>query len=349
MDRRTFLKATTVTAGSGLALQGTPVLAATEEEPAAPAVARVRKTLIFGAAWSDDVPVFADAARRLALRVQQVLGDDFRIIQTSEAGSKPDMTFGCQPIGIASAFLEGLSGSYALSPMQHQAWLSIGGGQLLWDDLAAQHGWKPLLAGHTGPQPGLWTTFDLQETSSLAGKRLFVSGSLGRRLVHQLGAEFAEAPPPELANQLTTDQLAAIEWGNPVAALMLGLPDAATHFYRGGIYREGVALALNVRLPVWESLSPSAQAAIEGLAAEQMNLALSESMIHGRLAAQSIEATPSIMVTDLPARLSTEIDRVTDQLINEIALSFPEARRIRDSYLNFRRMLGSEPDARALT
>jgi len=40
---------------------------------------------------------------------------------------------------------------------------------------------------------------------------------------------------------------------------------------------------------------------------------------------------------------------VTDQLINEIALSFPEARRIRDSYLNFRRMLGSEPDARALT
>lgn len=350
MDRRTFLKATTATAGSGLVLQSTPALASAEDGLAAPVVVRAAKTLAFTSAWSDNVPVFSDSARRLAMRLQRVLGDEFRIVRANEAGSEPDLIFGWQPppeFAGASAFFAGLPGSYALNPMQHQAWLNVGGGQMLWDDLAAQHGWKPLPAGHTGPRPGLWTTFDLHEATGFTGKRIFVGDGLGRELVYRLTGKLVEVAPLEVADELAVGQLDAVEWGNPLAGLMLGLAQVATHFYRGGVHSEGVALALSLRLQVWESLSASTQTAFESVAASELNLSLSESMIHSRLAEQSIGATLSITVADLPAHLSAEIDKVVGQLVDDIGSGSPEARRIRDSYLKFRRMLGSESEGLA--
>jgi len=347
MDRRTFLKATTVTAGSGLALQSTAALSSTGDDPAAPALARAAKTLTFSSAWSDDIPVFADAARRLAARLQQALGDEFRIVRADEAVSDPDLTFGRQPVEIdaADAFFAGLPGSYGLAPMHHHAWLTVGGGQMLWDDLAAQHGWKPLLAGHSGPRPGLWTTFDLREASDFASRAIVISGGLGRKLARSLSVDVIEITPAEIATQLAEGQLDAVAWGNPLAGLMLGLPQAATHFYRGGIHQRGLAFALNVRLPVWESFSAATRVAFEGVAAYEFGLGLSESLAHERIAERTIARSASLSISDLPAQVSDATDEVTRLLLDDICTSSIEARRILDSYLAFHRMVESEPEA----
>ncbi len=52
-------------------------------------------------------------------------------------------------------------------------WLTVGGGRLLWDDLAAEVGVKSLLAGHSGAPPPLWSAAPLAGLSDLpAGKSM---------------------------------------------------------------------------------------------------------------------------------------------------------------------------------
>ena len=63
MDRRTFLKTTTLAAGSGLALSSTPALAKPDEDQlAAPAVTQGVTELMFATPWAADVPVLGDAS-----------------------------------------------------------------------------------------------------------------------------------------------------------------------------------------------------------------------------------------------------------------------------------------------
>ena len=88
---------------------------------------------------------------------------------------------GATPACIAPfAFFAGLPFSQGLDKLALQTWLAAGGGAMLSDELAAEHGFKPLVAGHTGPSTGVWAAARLETPSDLAGTRLHVEG-LSRR------------------------------------------------------------------------------------------------------------------------------------------------------------------------
>ena len=347
MDRRTFLKTTTVAAGSGLALSSPPALAGADiDKPAAPALSRGTLELTFATAWEADVPVFGDAAQRMRIRLDQVLGDRCRVVAV-EASEEADLTFG--PISVeqepAFAFFGGLPGSYGLESAQLQAWLVAGGGQMLWDDLAARHGFKPLLAGHTGKSPGLWASRPIWSATDLVGASVAVTG-LGASVASNLGASPRQLPPSRLSDALAKRELAAVEWGNLLADLMVRLPQSAAHLYSGGIHRKGTTIALNVRLALWERLESSMRLALENLAAHELAVSSAELLAHARIAEQAIGAMPDLEVSNLPATLTNAIDRATSALIDEIGTSSPDDRRIRDSYLGFSRQVQT-PDPMA--
>ncbi len=338
MDRRTFLKTTTA-AGSGLALT-TPTLArANDEQIAAPALSPGEIELTFASTWTADVPVLGDAAHRMITRLGQVLDGKCRVVAVGPS-DEADLRFGPIPLEQqpAFAFFAGLPGSYGLEPAQLQAWLVAGGGQLLWDDLAAHYGFKPLLAGHTGPKPGLWANRPLRSANDLAGASMAITG-LGAAVAHRLGAVPSHLPPAELERALASGRISAVEWGNPLAGLMLGLPEAATHFYTDGIQRSGTAMALGVSLATWERFDTATQIAVENLAARELTASLSESLAHARLAEQAIAANANLAMTSLPQPLVAAIDQTTVALVEEIGASSPDAARVRDSYMAFRSLL----------
>ncbi|HEX5599618.1 MAG TPA: hypothetical protein VFX46_03180 [Hyphomicrobiaceae bacterium] len=342
MDRRTFLKTTTVAAGTGLALSSTSALAQAEADAlAAPAISRGTIELSFAAAWRPDVPVFGDAAHRIQQRLGQVLHDRYRIVPAGP-GDEADLHFG--PISAdqhsAFAFFAGLPGSHGLEPHSLQAWVAVGGGQMLWDDLAAQHGFKPFLAGHTGPNPGLWTNRPLWSAADLSGEPIVLAG-MGQHLAQKFGFQALNIHPRELGGALASGQIAAVEWGNAVATLVLCLPQSATRFYTGGIHRNGMALSLNVRRAAWERLDTAARLAIEDLSAREFSVAVAESLAHAQFAAEAIANMPDLEVAAFPPSISTAIDQAVTELIHEIATGSPDAARIRDSYLAFRRHLAA--------
>lgn len=343
MDRRTFLKSTTIAAGSSLAASAAAAATsaeATDQGLTAPALSRSTTQLSFASQWAPDLPVLGDAAARIAKRIEQALGDGYVVRQVSASSEGADLTFAHVDAGNEPgfAFFAGLPGSFGLEPAQLQAWLAAGGGQVLWDDLAAQHGIKPLLAGHTGAAPGLWSSRALSDAANFAGGSIVLSGG-SRPLVRAIGAEAVDLPPSKLREGLADGHLIAAEWGNPLGGLMLGLADAATHYYRGGIHRSGTAIILNVRLSLWERLGTAERIMLEGVAAHELALALADAIAHQPMLEPALARSPTLVVADFPAPLAETVDNVTAALIAEIGATSRDARLIRDSYLAFRRLL----------
>lgn len=352
MDRRAFLVTTTAAAATtAVAADGA---AAREQKVNGPAVIRGLQQLTYSSPWTADVPVFGDMAADLKNRLQTALGDRYSIIQQADQATESDLVFSpaeaIAPSVEGLAFFSGLPGTLGLLPYAHQAWLIAGGGQMLWDDLSSPHGWKPLLAGHTGSSPGLWTNRALHSVEDLANTTITVSG-IGGRVADNLSATVVELSPGELVPALGSNRISASEWGNPLAALMLGLPTAATHYYHEGISRTGTALALNVRLRVWNDLGASDRAIIEGVTAAAFSLSVAQFSAHRHFAIEAAKRShPSLIVAHLPASLSQAVDDAARKAVMDMSSASADAARIRHSYEAFSALFAhSEAQAAAIS
>jgi len=349
MDRRTFLRTTTAVAATTTMVADSA--AAPEQQISAPAILHGLRELSFSSPWSRDVPVFGDMAADLEMRLGNALADRYRIGKGAQGES--DLVFAPVDARVASepgfAFFGAMPGTLGMQPHDLQAWLAVGGGQMLWDDLSAPHGWKPLLAGHSGSQPGLWANDPLESSRDLAGQAVAVSG-LGRRVMQAMGATPREMAPVELASALSERRIVAAEWGNPLAALLLGLPHAASHLYRGGIHSAGTAFALHVRAPLWESLGASDRAILEGVAATMFALSTAEARAHRGLAIDSAAQGSSLVISDLPEAIAASINRAARDVVADVASRSVDNTRIYDSYVAFAQLMnGPTPQQTAIS
>ncbi len=336
MDRRTFLKTTTAAA----AASSTAAVAATPAN-GTPAVIGGDAELTFALLPDTAGPLLTDTSTRIAERLKQTFGARINVVAADDSAAEANLHIAVPDVqsNAAHAFFDGLPGSHGLAADAFQAWLSVGGGQMLWDDLAAHDGWKPLLVNHTGSQPGLWSNHPLTSPADLAGPSVAVGG-LGARVLATLGAAPIHVPVTEVTALMNKGSLSAAEVGGPLAGLMLGLPQVASHYYLGGIYPAGHGTALYVRLDVWEKMSASDRAILEGIAAQELALSLAEARAHAQLARDAIAATPSLTIAPLPASLIAAVDASTADMLNEMTSQSLVASRIHHSYQAFRKTIG---------
>ena len=158
MDRREFLKstgaaaaaATTATAARSCNVRASRTGPRFRHHGAAPRhrLARHRRGL-------------ADQARRLGQRLIAMSDGRYRIalpgivngLAAVRAGDA-DLYYATEHDHLdahrALAYFSGLPGDRGIAARQLSAWMLVGGGQALWDDLAGEFGVKAMLAGHTG-------------------------------------------------------------------------------------------------------------------------------------------------------------------------------------------------------
>ncbi len=111
---------------------------------------------------------------------------------------------------------------FGLGPIEHLAWIEIGGGQALWDELYAPSGVRAFLAGNTGPSMGGWFRRAIGSPDDLNGLRIRVQG-LGGEVFRRLGATPVTLPPGEIATSLSTGAIDAVEFLAPSSDLAEGL------------------------------------------------------------------------------------------------------------------------------
>ncbi len=368
MDRREFLRttgaaaaaATTATAATADAVvrPGTPK-PGTVPSPAvapavAPTVAKGVKELRFAIAWPDTVAGPADQARRLGARIAAMSDGRYRIdfvpgvadgLAAVRAGDA-DLYYATEHDHLdahrALAYFAGLPGDRGIAPRHLVAWMLVGGGQALWDDLAADFGVKAMLAGHLGDRSCFVATRRVSAMRELAGQKVSVMG-LGRDVVRGFGLEPVSVDTSDLADAMVRGDILAAERGGAIASHSLGLMTAAPYSAGTSINRHGSALSLGMRRSMWERLPAADQAIFTAAAATETQLALAEDETHRRLLypAPSREAT-----WPLAGELERAIARVADAVVAHLAASDPHAQRINAAFVAFRRVaLGDETQA----
>ena len=360
MDRRSFLKSTSAAAAAATTaatapLAAAPVAEAASEDTAtgtagsnaAPAIASGRCELTLALPWRDATAGPADRAHRIARRLEAALDGRWRIVlrhRTEDgiaalAAETADLYLGTEndnlPYHPAFAFFAALPGAGTFNAEDLVAWLRVGGGQELWNELAAGFGVKPFLAGHLGRWPGLWSARPIDSLADLEGARIAVEG-LARDVVRGVGGEPAAIAADDMAAALAAGDIAAAEYGGPLASLELGLPGVARHIAGFGINEGGIGLSLGIRHALWDRLGATDRLVVAAVLAEETQSALAELRAHEKLLRALIRDRHGVTFRPLPSDVAIALDRVAEAVVADAGSGDVMARRIDRSYHAFR-------------
>ncbi|MCZ7594645.1 MAG: twin-arginine translocation signal domain-containing protein [Hyphomicrobium sp.] len=344
MDRRDFLKSTGAAAAAATAVSSAATVTATSSL-AAPAAVKGLQEFRLAMPWQEGCAGPADWARRLGQNIAAMSNGRYRIVlefgvADGLAGVREgaaDLYFGGAhnlaqaPRGLA--YFAGLPGDRGVSPQHLQTWISVGGGQALWDDLGGDIGIKPLLAAHTGAHSYLLAAERIETMSALAGRKAQVHG-LARDVARGLGLDPVSLPPGQLADAMQRGEVLAAECGGAIVSYALGLPSVAPYSAGASINRHGTALFLGIRRSLWNSLGVDEQAMFTAAAAGEFQLSLAEEDAHRLLLHPE---APAERTWPLAGELAHAIRRVADAVVAHTAGSDPQTRRISDSFAAFRR------------
>lgn len=342
MDRRDFLKTTgaaAVTVGATTAA----VAGGDAQAVAAPAVVSGVRELTLASSYGSDAP--GEGADRLARRIETATDGRYRIVRVPPGSG--DLAYGsADSVAAHRAFgyFAGLPLSQGFYATDQLTWLAIGGGAMLWDELAADFGYKPLIVGHTGASAGVWASTRLESVADLAGARVHVS-CIAAEVVRNLGAEPTTYAPLDLRDALADGRLQAAEWLGPLALAVPDLQPLAQRLYQPGFQQGGSLLTLNVRKTLWDAMSNADRAIFEGCAAQEYQLSLTDAAAHALIVARAAAPAKWPIRQAWSPELRGELERVAAEVVWAIADIEPAARRIHDSYQAFRRLLIEPPTA----
>ena len=91
------------------------------------------------------------------------------------------------------------------------AWTEFGGGQELWDELAARFNIKPFAAGNTGHQLGGWYKREINSLDDIRGLKVRMPG-LGGEVLRHLGGSAVTISGGEIYQALQSGAIDGTEW-----------------------------------------------------------------------------------------------------------------------------------------
>jgi len=348
MHRRDFLRSTGGAAALATGIATGTAIAATPAIAAAPALARAPRRLTLALPWPANVAGYADDGLRLARRIEAACDGDLLIEIRHGDVDRADLMFGPAQARVALhpafAYFAGLPGDTAFAAAELDGWLMAGGGQELWDRLAAPHGFKPLLAGHTGPEPVLWSRTPIRTPEDVAGTRIWVRG-LAADVVRGLGG-LAVAPDDTRAEDMpATGDVDAMEWGSLVHASAIGLPSRLPFGLAGAFGGAGSALSLDVDLAVWERMSPARQMAVAAAASAEFRAGVADIRATQAAVEDAVRARFGATIARPSLDFRAAVGRIAAAVVAHAAAFDAEAALVDTSHAAYRRHAAAGPMA----
>lgn len=318
---------------------------------ASPSIAQGVRRLTMVTDWPDGPGMLA-SAQRLAGSISRI--SEGRIeIEVSASGDmvRPFETFDAVEAGLADMFHTHMSYYERKSPAFHlfsgmpfglttnemSAWVSYGGGQALYDELAAGFGIKPLLCCSPGAQMGGWFVREVKSKEDFRGLRYRMAG-LGAEVYRRLGATVILLPAAEIVTSLQSGAIDACEWVGPWLDMEIGLHRVARHYYYPGWHEPGAALTLGIGLRVWQSLSRGEQHLIETAAAAEFGRSLAEFSANNTFALQRMRSEGAVNLAHFDQELLDEFRVMSREVVAEIGSADDLSAEILDSHLAFQKI-----------
>ncbi|MEM1379129.1 MAG: TRAP transporter substrate-binding protein [Pseudomonadota bacterium] len=297
--------------------------------------------------WPKDFPGLGDAAERTAAFIGMLTGGAIQI-EVFAAG---------ELVGAFDAFDAVASGAadlyhgadyywtsksraypfftavpFGMTVTEQMGWLEAGGGQELWDRLAAPYGVKPFAAGNTGHQLGGWFKRELTNVDDLRGLPIRMPG-LGGEVMRRAGATPVLLPGSELYQSLQSGAIDATEWVGPWNDLAMGFYREAEYYMWPGFHEPNAQLSLGMNLDLWNTMSAQEQAIIEAACRSANHENIGTYVIRNADALTVLTEEHDVKLTKMPDDVMALLAEKTSEVLAEVADSSPIAREIYDSYM----------------
>lgn len=346
MDRRTFLRTGTI--GATATLAGCECAERCNTAPAIHGTGSgIRsRELKMVTTWPKDFPGLGDAAEQTAQFITEMSGGAMRVkvyaanelvgaFDSFDAvsGGSAEFYHGADYYwtGKSRAYPFFTAVPFGMTATEQAGWIEVGGGQELWDELAAKFNIKPHAAGNTGHQLGGWFKKEINTLDDLVGLKIRMPG-IGGEVMRRAGAAAVSIPGGELYQSLQSGNIDATEWVGPWNDLAFGFYREAEYYYWPGFHEPGAQLCLGTNLDAWNDMTFQEQSIVRNAtrAANHLNIA-NYAARNGRALKILIEEHNVQM-----RRMSDDILKAladnTRDVLEEIAASSDIAQRIYDSY-----------------
>ena len=253
--------------------------------------------------WGKNLPGPGFSAERLAQRIMTMSHGEIAIEVFAAGTIVPAfgvldaITSGAVEMGhTAALFWSGkmaaaplfTTAPFGLSPSAHIGWLA-GGGQVLWDELYAPQGVKPLVGGNTGPSAGGWFRREIASLADVKGLRIRATG-LGGEVYNALGATAIAIAPSDTYASLERGVIDAVELLAPVNDQPLGLSRIAPYYMFPGFNKPNGASETLIALKVWDDLPEHLRAIVTAACHAEHDIALGEAELANGRALQELVA-----------------------------------------------------------
>jgi TRAP-type mannitol/chloroaromatic compound transport system substrate-binding protein len=316
----------------------------------APALAQGMRSLRMVTDWPESMPGLQTSASRFAQTVGEATAGRIRI-EVFPAGAlvRPFETFDAVGAGVADmyhtdeAYFEKRSPAFhffAAMPFGFTAdemfsWVHYGGGQELWDALAARFNIKSLLCTTSGCQMGGWFAREINSAEEFRGLRYRMAGP-GAEVLRRLGATVLVLPGGEIMPALESGAIDAAEWIGPWLDMAIGLHRAASRYYYPAFHEPGTTLALGMNKGVWDSLTDSDRRLFEAVASSEFARSLGDFNANNALALRKLKEEGAVQILKFDDALIRRFLDVSREVVAEIGSHDDLSMRIYRSYDAFR-------------
>ncbi len=220
---------------------------------------------------------------------------------------------------------------FGLTPDEHRAWLTEGGGQGLWDEVYAPFGLKPFVGGNTGPSMGGWFKRRPEGLDTFRGLKIRVQG-LGGEVFRRLGATPVSTPAGEILPALQSGVIDAVEFLGPSSDLALGLYRPAKFYVYPGFNKPNGGSEFLVSLKAWEALPDDLKAIVEHATAAEEARALAEIRRQNEGALAALTGEHGVTLAALPADVLAAARGHAADVLDELGAGDAAAARVLESY-----------------
>ena len=330
--------------------------AALAKQPiAAPAINTGLVEVAMVSTWPRDFPGLGTGAQRFAKRVNAMT--DSRINVTYYAAGERVKAFdsfdevasgNAQIYHGAEYYWKGKHPGFAyftavpfgLTYTEINAWIRFGGGQQLWDELAADYGLKGLMCGNTGVQMGGWFRKEIESAADLKGLKMRIPG-LGGDVLTKLGGSPVSLPGGQIYENLVSGAIDATEWVGPWNDIAMKFYEAAKYYYYPGMHEPGAMLSIGMNKRWWDGLSKSDQAIISAAATAENEIMMSEYNAKNGASLAKLVKNHGVQLRKFNDDIYDSFGEAAAEVYETVVDHSPLAKRIHESFLAARAEIGA--------
>lgn len=302
--------------------------------------------------WPKDFPGLGTMAERTAQFITEMSGGAMRVrifaagelvgaFEAFDAVSNgaADLYHGAEYywIGKSQGFPFFTAVPFGMTASEIMAWTEFGGGQQLWDELAARFRIKPFAAGNTGNQAGGWFKRDIRSLEDMRGLKVRMPG-VGGEVLRRIGASAVALAGGEIYQALQSGAIDGAEWVGPWNDLAFGFYREAKFYYVPGIHEPGAQLSVGVNLDVWNDFTAQEKSIVQGACQRANHLAIAEYGHYNAVALEQLVKDHGVQLRQFPDDVLRALAEASKAVLAEMAAGDDITRRIFESYrASFRR------------